>query len=101
MISRTGVNGRFGRLSASLIALAAVAGSARAQKPSDPGQRVDRRFAVASDASIRLMGGFSRLRVIGWDRDSLVITGTMARGTRLEGNAMSNALGAPRGAKFF
>ena len=87
--------------SAVLLALSVVTVPVGAQKPSDPGHRVDRRFAVASDASIRLFGGFSRLRIIGWDRDSLVITGTMARGTRLEGNAMSNALGAPRGAKFF
>jgi len=72
-----------------------------AQKTADPRQRVDRRFAVASDASIRLHGAFARLKIIGWDRDSLVITGTMARGWRLEGNAFSNALGAPRGAKFF
>jgi hypothetical protein len=88
-------------LSAVLLALSVVTVPVGAQKPSNAGQRVDRRFAVASDASIRLFGGISRLRVIGWDRDSLVITGTMARGTRLEGNAMSNALGAPRGAKFF
>lgn len=72
-----------------------------AQKPSAPQQKVDRRFAVASDASIRLFGAFAKLRVIGWDRDSLVITGTMARGWRLEGNAASSQFGAPRGAKFF
>jgi DUF4097 and DUF4098 domain-containing protein YvlB len=73
-----------------------------AQKPADPRQRIDRRFAVASDASIRLFGGFAKLRIIGWDRDSLVITGTMGRGWRLEGNAMSpGPLGPSRGAKFF
>ena len=72
-----------------------------AQKTTDARERVDRRFAVASDASIRLFGAFAKLRIIGWDRDSLVITGTMARGWRLEGNAASNAFGAPRAAKFF
>src|SRR5687767_7139252 len=78
-----------------------IAGPLAAQKTADPRQRVERRFAVASDASIRLHGAFARLKIIGWDRDSLVITGTMARGWRLEGNAVSNTFGAPRGAKFF
>ena len=71
------------------------------QKTTDARERVDRRFAVAPDASIRLFGAFAKLRIIGWDRDSLVITGTMAKGWRLEGNAASNAFGAPRAAKFF
>jgi hypothetical protein len=73
----------------------------QAQKTADARERVERRFAVASDASVRLFGAFAKLRVIGWNRDSLVITGTMARGWRLEGNAASNAFGPPRGAKFF
>jgi hypothetical protein len=87
--------------SAALLGSLLVVNPLSAQKTADPRQRVDRRFAVASDASIRLHGAFARLKIIGWDRDSLVITGTMARGWRLEGNAFSNALGAPRGAKFF
>jgi hypothetical protein len=73
-----------------------------AQKVPDARQRVDRRFATASDVSVRLFGAFTKLRIIGWDRDSLVITGTMAKGWRLEGNVASSVLGgAPRGAKFF
>ena len=101
MIPTFSAPGKLTPILAALIVLGVGAVPASAQKSGDPGQRVDRRFAVASDASIRLMGGFSRLRIVGWDRDSLVITGTMAKGTRLEGNAMSNALGPSRGAKFF
>ena len=87
----------------SVACVLAVLGPAtlKAQKTTDARERVDRRFAVASDASIRLFGAFAKLRIIGWDRDSLVITGTMAKGWRLEGNAASNALGVPRAAKFF
>jgi hypothetical protein len=88
-------------LAAGSIAVAAMAPALHAQKLDPTRQRVERRFATASDVSVRLFGAFSRLRIIGWDRDSLVITGTMARGWRLEGNVASNALGAPRGAKFF
>jgi len=84
-----------------LLAAVSFAIPLAAQKTTDPRQRVERRFAVASDASIRLFGAFSKLRIIGWDRDSLVITGTMGKGWRLEGNAASSAFGAPRAAKFF
>jgi len=98
------VNRRYRCLAIGCIACLAVgSGPTRlaAQKTTDARQRVDRRFAVASDASIRLFGAFAKLRIIGWDHDSLAITGTMAKGWRLEGNAASNAFGAPRGAKFF
>jgi hypothetical protein len=84
------------------LSIAAGAVPLAAQKTPDARQQVDRRFAVSSDASIRLSGAFSKLRIVGWDRDSLVITGTMARGWRLEGNAMSPGVAGPsRGAKFF
>ena len=60
---------------------------------------VDRRAAIAPDASIRISGAISSLRIIGWDRDSLVIGGTMPVGWRFDGGVAAGNLG--RGAKFF
>ena len=63
---------------------------------------VDRRSAIASDASIRFGGAISSLRIVGWDRDSLVITGTVPAGWRFDGGVAAGTLGGPgRGAKFF
>ena len=88
-------------------ALAAAGGDARAQKGGDPAKgatprvAIERRGAVASDASIRLFGAFSTLRIIGWDRDSLVVSGTMPKGWVFDGGLASAPAGLPRGAKFF
>jgi hypothetical protein len=66
-----------------------------------PLTRVDARTAVTPDASIRLMGNFASLRVTGWDRDSLALTGVVPNGARVE-PAFGGPGGAPaRGAKMF
>ena len=44
-------------------------------------QRISRRMAVDADASIRLVNLAGRTRVIGWERDSVVVTGTVATGS--------------------
>jgi hypothetical protein len=62
---------------------------------------VDRRAAIASDASIRISGAISSLRIVGWDRDSLAITGTLPQGWRFDGGVASAVVGLGRGAKFF
>ena len=62
---------------------------------------VDRRYAMAPDASIRIAGAISNLRIVGWDRDSLVITGTVPAGWRFDGGIASSVQGPSRGAKFF
>ena len=62
---------------------------------------VERRYAMAADASIRVAGAISSLRIIGWDRDSLVITGTMPKGWRFDGGVNAAATGPSRGAKFY
>jgi hypothetical protein len=63
---------------------------------------LDRRSAIASDASIRFGGAISSLRIIGWDRDSLVIIGTVPAGWRFDGGVAAGTLGGlGRGAKFF
>jgi hypothetical protein len=62
---------------------------------------VDRRYAMAPDASIRIAGAISNLRIVGWDRDSLVITGTVPAGWRFDGGIASSVVGPSRGAKFY
>jgi hypothetical protein len=57
-----------------LAALACGAGTVGAQ------QRVERRVAVAANASIKVWLPAGSVRLIGWDHDSLVIEGTMAKG---------------------
>ncbi len=43
-------------------------------------QHVDRRFAVQSNASIRIFNLAGSTRVTGWDRDSITITGEVPKG---------------------
>lgn len=89
-----------------LLALAAVAAGAlparqlAAQKPA-PKTRIERGYAVAGDMSLRLYGAITVLRIIGWNRDSLLITGTMPKGWRMDGGAGTSPGGQSRGAKFF
>ncbi|MCC6317921.1 MAG: DUF4097 family beta strand repeat protein [Gemmatimonadaceae bacterium] len=64
-------------------------------------QKVDARYAVTRDVYVRINGAYAALRIVGWQKDSLVLTGTLPRGTRVE-----TALGAPadgprKGAKFY
>jgi len=63
---------------------------------------VDRRRAVTSTASLRIMGAFSELRVIGWDKDSVAVVGKIPKGSRLEGNfAMPQTQGPTNGMKMY
>ena len=64
-------------------------------------QKVDIRRAVTRDVYVRLNGAFSSLRVTGWQKDSLMLTGTLPRDARLE-PAMGAVGGAPAtGVKFY
>ncbi len=62
------------RTIACAVLLAALAAPAGGQV------RVDRRMAVAPDAAIRLEELVGTVRIVGWDRDSLVITGSLPAG---------------------
>jgi hypothetical protein len=90
-------------LACAALGVAVMTSVAEAQKDGKGAARVgiERRGAIASDASIRISGAISSLRIIGWDRDSLVITGTMPQGWRFDGGVASGTLGHGRGAKFF
>jgi hypothetical protein len=64
-------------------------------------QKVDVRRAVTRDVYVRLNGAFSSLKVRGWDKDSLVMTGVLPRDARFE-PAMGSVGGAPAtGVKFY
>ena len=65
-------------------------------------QTIERRAPIASDASIRIAGAISSLRIIGWDRDSLAITGSVPAGARFDGGVGAPTPSGPsRGAKFY
>lgn len=73
----------------------ALATPARAQ------QKVDVRHAAAPELYFRVTGSVGVLRVIGWEKDSLVITGTLPKGVRME-MGIGEPHGAPaRGAKMY
>jgi len=65
-------------------------------------QKVDVRRAATPTVSVRLGGALSSVHILGWDKDSVVITGTIGAGTRFDGGAMNGAAGGPvQGMKFF
>lgn len=87
----------------SLVTVAGVS-PVRAQKGPDgklPRTTVERRASIAGDASIRFGGAISSLRIIGWDQDSLVVTGSVPKGWRFDGGIANPVGGLGRGAKFF
>jgi hypothetical protein len=64
-------------------------------------QKVDVRRAVTRDVYVRLNGAFSSLKVTGWEKDSVVMTGSLPKGSRLE-PAMAGSAGPPvAGLKFY
>ena len=97
------VSGVLRSVAVALVATLAAVSPAHGQKEAKGTARVglDRRAAIASDASIRISGAISSLRIVGWDRDSLVITGTMPQGWRFDGGVAAGVMGPGRGAKFF
>ena len=66
------------------------------------GQRsVAMRRAVTPAASIRIMGSFADLRIRGWDKDSVAITGTIPADARFNGGFLAGEKTASPGAKFY
>ena len=56
---------------------------------------VERGWRLASDGAVRVFNMSGPTRVVGWDRDSVAVTATLAAGERLEGG------GAAAGVKMF
>lgn len=67
-----------------LIALAAPALAAQ--------RAVDQRWALDPDGSVKIYNYVGRVRVVGWDRDSVVVTGTIAAGLRIFGGGSRAAI---------
>ena len=63
-------------------------------------QKVDIRMRAIPAVSVRLGGAISSIHVIGWDRDSVTLTGALGAGSKLQGGPMSNT-GLVVGMKFF
>ena len=63
-------------------------------------QKVDVRRAVTRDVYVRLNGAFSSLKVIGWQKDSLVMTGSLPKESRFE-PAMGGGSAPVPGVKFY
>ena len=63
---------------------------------SEAQQKIERRHAVTPTSSIRLtaVSQSTVLRVIGWDRDSLVFTGEVGEAARVDGGVGANGAGA-------
>jgi len=88
---------RGSRLASALfaLALAVVAPRLAAQ------QKVDIRRATTGDVSVRLGGSIGSLRIVGWDRDSVSITGALPAGVRMDGGFGGDGRSPSRGVKFF
>src|SRR5262245_26818615 len=79
-----------------LVVTAAIASpdAARAQ------QKVNVRRAVTKDVYVRLNGAFSSLKVTGWEKDSLVMTGVLPKDSRFE-PALGDLSRPTQGLKFY
>lgn len=63
-------------------------------------QKVDIHRAASPTVSVRLGGALSSVRIIGWDKDSVVLSGTIGAGSRFDGGAM-NPAGPVQAMKYF
>jgi len=63
-------------------------------------QKVDIHRAAIPTVSVRLGGALSSVRIIGWDKDSISLTGGIGSGSRFDGGAF-NTTGPVQGMKFF
>jgi hypothetical protein len=80
--------------------LLVVAALAIAASPAVAQQKVSARRATTSDVSVRLFASVGTVRVIGWDRDSVEITGVVASSSQLGGFGPPSPV-PTRGIKFF
>ena len=62
---------------------------------------VDLGRAATSTVSLRISGTFAELRIRGWDRDSVALTGTIPADARLDGGFGGSPSRPTSGAKFY
>ena len=77
------------------LALALPSSALRAQRV------VDVRRAVTATASVRISGAFAELRIRGWSKDSVAITGTIPNDARFDGGFVTSTTGPSSGAKYY
>jgi hypothetical protein len=77
------------------LGLTCTAPALAAQRP------VEIRRAVTPTASIRITGSFAELRIRGWNKDSVAISGTVPSDARFDGGFLPPNGGASPGAKFY
>lgn len=82
---------------AALAAIIVVAGAA----PLGAQRTVDLGRAATSTVSLRISGTFAELRIRGWDRDSVALTGTIPTDARLDGGFGGMSSRPTSGAKFY
>ena len=63
-------------------------------------QKVDLHHAATPTVSVRLGGSLAAVKVIGWDRDSVALVGSLAAGSRMDGG-IARTVGPVSGMKFF
>ena len=68
---------------------------AGAQRP------VESRHAATRNPSVRIVGAFAELRIRGWDKDSIVLTGTIPAGAKFGGGFGGKPGGMSAGAKWY
>ena len=84
-----------------LAALVAGVAPAFAGAQVNTGQKVSAGLRAAPDCSIRLQGPIAIIRVTGWDRDSIAVSGSLPKGARFENMFGSEPGAAVRGVKMF
>ena len=68
--------------------------------PAAAQNKIDIRRPATPTVSVRLSGAFTSLKIVGWDVDSIALTGSVGAGNRLEGGSL-NPTGPVTGMKFF
>ena len=70
-----------------------VSGIALLAAPAAAQQKIDMRRAATPEMSMRLSSAFGSLKVVGWAKDSIVITGTLPTLSRTEATELVEANG--------
>jgi DUF4097 and DUF4098 domain-containing protein YvlB len=64
-------------------------------------QKVDVRHAAAPDIAVRIAGAFGKLRIVGWTKDSVTVTGVLPKEARLEAYFGGTGAQPAKGAKMY
>src|SRR4051794_37631138 len=64
-------------------------------------QKVDIHRAVTPTVSVRLAGALSTVRIVGWNRDSVSLTGAIGAGSRIDGGTIASPAGPASAMKYF